>query len=61
MIVFERRALADAVATEQADHLALADRQGDAVQDVALAVEGVHLLDCDEGFVGGRRRVHVLR
>ena len=41
----ERGALADAVAAEQADHLAAADVQRDAVQDVALAVVGVHVLD----------------
>ena len=57
----ERRAFADAVAAEQADHLAGADGERDAVQDVALAVIGVHVLDQDErlGAVGGG--AHVLR
>ena len=49
----ERRALADAVAPEQAHHLAAADVERDAVQDVALAVIGVHVLDRDEGLVIG--------
>ena len=37
----ERRALADAVAAEQSHHLAGPHRQRHAVQDVALAIEGV--------------------
>ena len=45
---FERGAFADAVAAEQPDHLAGADLERDAVQDVALAVIGVHVLDQDE-------------
>ena len=37
----QRRGLAGAVAAEQRDDLALAHLEADAVQDVALAVEGV--------------------
>ena len=50
----ERRRLADAVAAEQADDLAGADLQRDAMQDVALAVIGVQALDPDQrlGAVG---------
>ena len=44
----ERGALADAVAPEQPDHLAPADLQRHAVQDVALAVIGVQVLDRDQ-------------
>ena len=56
----QRRALADAVAAEEADHLAGADLERDAVQDMALAVIGVHVLDQDQrhAIVGG---AHVLR
>ena len=36
---------ADAVAAEQADDLAVADAEIDALQDVALAVEGVQVAD----------------
>ena len=53
----ERRALADAVAAEQAHHLAPPHRQRHAVQDVALAVEGVDVLDGDEGIGGGAGEV----
>ena len=45
---FQRRALADAVAPEQPDHLARPDSQRHPVQDVAFAVMGVKLLDGDE-------------
>ena len=48
----ERGALADAVAAEQADHLSRPDLQRDAVQDVALAVEGVDVLDRDQRLLG---------
>ena len=56
------RALADAVAAEQADHLAGPDLERDAVQDVALAVIGVQVLDADQrlrAYVDGG--AHVLR
>ena len=58
---FQRRAFADAVAAEEADHLAGTDMKRNAVQDVAFAVIGVHVLDQDQRhgtFVGG---AHVLR
>ena len=57
----ERGALADAVAAQQPDHLAGTDLQRDAVQDVALAVEGVDVLDGHEGLHRCLRRTHVLR
>ena len=38
---------ADAVAAEQADDLALIDPEVDALQDVALAVEGVEIADLE--------------
>src|SRR5438128_691518 len=44
------RALADAVAPEQAHYLASPDFERDAVQDMALAVIGVNLLDPNEGL-----------
>ena len=40
--------LADAVSPEQADHLAVADLQGYALQDVAFAVKSVNPLDAEE-------------
>ena len=57
----ERRALADAVAAQQADDLALADVERDAVQDVALAVVGVQVLDRDERVDAVSGAAHVLR
>ena len=43
----DRRGLAGAVAAEQADDLALPYRQRDAMQDVAVAVIGVDVLDLE--------------
>src|SRR2546423_5544005 len=57
----ERRALADAVTPEQAHDLTAVDVERDAVQDVALAVIGVHVLDRDERLNGRGIRGHVLR
>jgi hypothetical protein len=57
----QRRALADAVAPEQAHDLAALHVERDAVQDMALAVIGVHVLDRDEGLHGRGIRRHVLR
>ena len=57
----ERGALADAVAPEQAYDLPAVDVERDPVQDVTLAVIGVHVLDCDEGLHGRGIRTHVLR
>jgi hypothetical protein len=57
----ERRALADAVAPEQAYHLAGPDLERDTVQDVALAVVGVDVLDLEEGLPERIARAHVLR
>ena len=51
-MVFSVVDFADTIAAEQADDFAGGDLQGDAVQDVALAVISVHVLDQDE-----RRRV----
>ena len=42
---FERRGLADAVASEERDHFARLHGEGDAVQDVQLAVPGIELVD----------------
>jgi hypothetical protein len=44
----ERRGLAGAVAADEGDHLALADRQRHALQNVRLAVVGVDLLDGEQ-------------
>src|SRR5262249_9687215 len=57
----ERGALAYAIATEQADDLARADMERYAVQDVALAVIGVHVLDRNEGRHRRGIWAHVLR
>ena len=57
----ERRALADAVAAQQAHHLAAPHRQRHAVQDMALAVESVDVFDDDEWIGDGAGRGHVLR
>ena len=38
---------ADPVAAEQADDLALVDREVDALQDVALAVKGMEIADLE--------------
>jgi hypothetical protein len=57
----ERRALADAVAPEQTYDLSSVDVERDAVQDVALAVIGVHVLHRDERLHGLGIRAHVLR
>jgi hypothetical protein len=56
----QRRALADAVASQQAHDLTLADGKRDPVQDVTLAVVGVDAVDGDERG-GSVRRGHVLR
>jgi hypothetical protein len=53
------RALADTVAPEKADHLPSADFQRHTVQNVALAVVGVNLLDLEEGL--REVRAHVFR
>ena len=44
----QRRGLARAVPADQRDHLALAHRERDALQDVRLAVVGVEILDLEE-------------
>jgi len=48
-------------APQQAHDLAAVDVERDAVQDVALAVIGVHVLHRDERFHGLRIGAHVLR
>jgi hypothetical protein len=48
----QRRALADAIASEKAHHLPSADCERDTVQNVAFAVIGVDFLDGEEGLVG---------
>ena len=58
---FQGGAFADAIAAEQPDHLALADLQRHAVQDVALAVKGVHILDRDQRRVWFAGVAHVFR
>ncbi len=58
---FQRRRFADAVAAEQSNHFAGANRERDAVQDVALAVIGVNILDQDERLGAGGCGAHVLR
>src|SRR5437762_1008796 len=45
---FEGRALADAVAPQQPDHLAAPDLERNAVQDMALAVIGMDVLDQEQ-------------
>src|SRR3989442_717138 len=45
----QRGSLAGPVAADQRDHLALADRQRDALEDVGLAVVGVHVLQRQQG------------
>jgi hypothetical protein len=57
----QRRALADAVPAEQPDHLAAADLERDTVQDVALAVIGVDVLDLEQRVERIIGRAHVLR
>jgi len=57
----ERRALAHAVAPEQAHDLPAVDVERDPMQDVTLAVIGVHVLYRDEGLHGRGIRTHVLR
>jgi len=44
----QRRALADSVAAEQPDHLAMPDFERDAIQDMALPVIGVDVLDLEQ-------------
>jgi hypothetical protein len=44
----DRRRTADAVAPEQADDLACADAKRDAVQNMALAVIGVEIVDFEQ-------------
>jgi hypothetical protein len=58
---FQGRALAHPVAAEQADHLAPPDGQRYAVQNMALAVIGVQILDLDQRLRGWLERIHVLR
>ena len=48
----DRRRAADAVAAEQADDLCFIDVEGDAVQDMALAVIGLEIVDFEQ------RRAH---
>jgi hypothetical protein len=55
------RALADAVAPEEAHHLACPYLERDAMQDMALAVVGVNVLDLDEGLDQRGARAHILR
>jgi hypothetical protein len=57
----ERGRLADAVPAEQAHHFAPLHVERDAVQDVALAVIGMHILDQDDRLGAGRGLAHVLR
>ena len=71
---FQRGALADAVAAEQTDHLARRDSERNAMQNMALAVIRVHLVERDkrrcarDGRIGRqtvrqvvRHGAHVLR
>jgi hypothetical protein len=56
------RTFANAVAAEQADHLAGPNLKRDAVQDMALAVISVHVRDLDERLrADGGQGAHVLR
>src|SRR5262245_28744677 len=57
----ERGALANAIASNQRDHLAATHLERDAIEDMALAVVRVHAFDRDEGFGAGQRLGHVLR
>src|SRR6202045_2130380 len=57
----ERGALADAVAPEKANNLSPTHFQRDAMENVALAVVGVDVLNVDKGSSVAVRRVHVLR
>src|ERR1700722_3020830 len=50
------RALADAVASQQPDHLAATDFERDAVEDVAFAVIGVDAVDLEERLLGWPRK-----
>ena len=52
---FERRGLADAVAAEQRHDLAFTDVEGDAVQNVQLAVPGFQILDREQRVVFSHR------
>jgi hypothetical protein len=56
---FQGRALADAVSPEKTHDFPPADLQRDTVQNVALAVIGVNLLDLEEGL--GEVGAHVFR
>jgi hypothetical protein len=57
----QRRALADPVTAEQSHHFARTHAQRNAMQDVALAVEGVDALDLHETVRAGAVAVHVFR
>src|SRR5206468_5952957 len=48
----QRRALADPVAPEEAHHFPSADLQRDTIENMALAVIGVNLLDREERLGG---------
>ena len=58
---FQRRALADAVAAEEAHHLASADFERHPVQDMTLAVVSVDILDCDQCLDRLTAQVHVFK
>jgi hypothetical protein len=58
---FQCRALADAVAPEEAHDLPSSDLERDAVQNMAFAVIGVDVLDLEERLRGGSKRAHVFR
>jgi hypothetical protein len=58
---FKGRALADPVAAEQPYYLPHSDFERDPVQDMALAVIGVDLLDFDEWLDRSTARGHVFR
>src|SRR4051812_12110735 len=45
----QRGGLADAVPSEQPDHLPALDRERDALQDMALAVIGVDFVELEQG------------
>jgi hypothetical protein len=55
------RALTDPVAAEEAHHLALAHFERHPVEDMALAVVGMDILDFDEWLDCRTARAHVFR
>src|SRR5260370_26643104 len=57
----ERRALANPVATEEADHLAYSDSERDPVENMALAVIGMDIVDFDQRRDRSAVRAHVFR